>query len=238
MNSFPHLSLFFVMIQQILINTRTDAFSGISAVTRAQDFLTSGTLLKANRKINGVIPGSELFPEAGSSYIPSGLSAKEWEDIKRKEQKQMKNKDLGAWGPRFAKSEVPTGDWMVTPNLWTRGFSTQPNVSSNKQAKTSEIETIPKSKSVWNKVKNPVLFYAFSCFLLECIFAVADPVQKKKTWTKLVMAMVVAKPLQLSFERFQSRLRLFTSKKHVISSPFRILLSFFRALSMKLSRNP
>ena len=40
-------------------------------------------------------PGSELFPEPGSSYVPSGLSPEEYKKIKEKETNALKKKDFG-----------------------------------------------------------------------------------------------------------------------------------------------
>jgi hypothetical protein len=55
------------------------------------------------------------------NYVPSGLSAEEYEKLKQAEEAHQKSMNYGLWGPRFQPSEVPDGDWMVMPHLWTRG---------------------------------------------------------------------------------------------------------------------
>ena len=73
-------------------------------------------------QIAAVRPGEELFPEKGSSYVPSGLSREEYEKIKKDERKKQEKMNFGMWGPRFQQTGTPTGDWMVQPGLWTMGF--------------------------------------------------------------------------------------------------------------------
>lgn len=83
------------------------------------------SMIRLSRE-NEVLPGSELFPEKKGPYIPSGLSAEEYSKIKKDDSDRVKTLNLGAWGPRFKRSDVPDGDWMVIPSLWTRGFNAQP----------------------------------------------------------------------------------------------------------------
>lgn len=86
----------------------------------------SSSLLLAGRP---PAPGSELFPGKGP-YIPSGLSEDEYKTIKQKEEETRRKMNFGAWGPRFKQTEVPDGDWMVMPRLWTNGFDTRPTGAS------------------------------------------------------------------------------------------------------------
>ena len=72
---------------------------------------------------------SELVNGRGP-YVPSGLSTEEYAKIKKKEADRLKKLNYGAWGPRFKRSDVPDGDWMVMPSLWTNGFNAQPRGSS------------------------------------------------------------------------------------------------------------
>ena len=60
-------------------------------------------------------PGSELFPTKGSSYVPLGLTADEYAKIKRKEKEELAKMNFGMFGPRFAPSSTPGGDWFLTP---------------------------------------------------------------------------------------------------------------------------
>ena len=74
---------------------------------------------------------SGLFPGDGP-YVPSGMSAEEYKKLKLKESEALKKMNFGAWGPRFKQTDVPDGDWMVMPNLWTSGTITnRPGQTSN-----------------------------------------------------------------------------------------------------------
>lgn len=78
--------------------------------------------------------GNDLFPTKGSSYVPSGLTKEEYDKIKKKEENTQKKMNLGMWGPRFAQTDRPDGDWMTQPGLWTSGFGigkTQGNEANN-----------------------------------------------------------------------------------------------------------
>jgi hypothetical protein len=65
-------------------------------------------------------PGSELFPGKGP-YTPLGLTTQEYQKIKKDEAQRIESMNFGAWGPRFQPRDVPDGDWMVMPSLWTNG---------------------------------------------------------------------------------------------------------------------
>lgn len=64
-------------------------------------------------------------------YVPDGLTDNEYATIKKREAEQTKNKDFGAFGPRWSRSTRPDGDWMLMRSLWTRGFdSNAPAIDS------------------------------------------------------------------------------------------------------------
>lgn len=84
---------------------------------KCSDFTSQG-LFAQKRNTN-----SDFFPEAGSQYVPSGLTAKEYAKIKGGERKKRSKMDFGAWGPRFSRSARPDGDWMTQSSLWTSGFT-------------------------------------------------------------------------------------------------------------------
>ena len=75
-----------------------------------------------NEKFKRYYPGSELFPEKGSAYVPSGMTPEQYTKIKKAEKEKEAKLDFGMWGPRFQQIEQPTDDWMVMPRLWTTGF--------------------------------------------------------------------------------------------------------------------
>ena len=61
-----------------------------------------------------------------TQYIPSGMTLEEYNALKQKEALEESTKDYGAWGPRFARTGRPDGDWMVLPQLWTMGAVDRP----------------------------------------------------------------------------------------------------------------
>jgi len=138
---------------------------------------------------NTQAPGSELFPEAGSSYIPSGLTKEQYAKIKKKEQTDQKKKDLGAWGPRFAKSERPNGDWMTLPSLWTGGFdgNRRNNGLGNGNAPgggAAKMDPI----LMGARVKRLLPIYMLACLLVECVFTAMYLFHKKEAASLFAMA--------------------------------------------------
>ena len=55
------------------------------------------------------------------AYVPSGLSKEEYEQLRKDEDMKLQSMNFGMWGPRFSPTDVPDGDWMVMPQLWTSG---------------------------------------------------------------------------------------------------------------------
>jgi hypothetical protein len=49
------------------------------------------------------------------------MTLEEYQALKQKETLEESKKNYGAWGPRFALSSRPEGDWMVWSRLWTHG---------------------------------------------------------------------------------------------------------------------
>ena len=73
---------------------------------------------KNNNKANGISSS-----ETSSSYVPSGLSYEQYQQLKKDEKLKLEKMNFGAFGPRFQQVDTPTGDWMVVPSLWTHGFN-------------------------------------------------------------------------------------------------------------------
>ena len=83
--------------------------------------------------------GSDLFT-GGRPYVPDGLTENEYSKIKQKEIERLKKMNYGAWGPRFKRTGVPDGDWMVMPSLWTNGFNAQPRgAAASRQQRLSVL---------------------------------------------------------------------------------------------------
>jgi hypothetical protein len=107
------------------------------------------------------------------SYVPDGLSADEYSQLKQQEAARRAAMKYGAWGPRFQRSERPTGDWMVMPQLWTQGAvagatTTRPNPTSSsskrKRLTTWLQETCPAFVLALSTV-NLVLFSSYVLWL-------------------------------------------------------------------------
>jgi hypothetical protein len=82
--------------------------------------VVSFTTVPGGQRLQNKASRSELS-SGKEPYIPSGLSAAEYKAIKDEEKAKLAKMNFGAWGPRFKRSGVPTGDWMVVPSLWTNG---------------------------------------------------------------------------------------------------------------------
>ena len=102
-------------------------------------------------------PGSDLFPEKGP-YVPSGLTAAQYEQLKRDEAAKLKKMNFGAWGPRFKPSDVPDGDWFVIPTLWTSGVDLRARpkpanaaASTNGDDSQKENASLPRIRSFFRE---------------------------------------------------------------------------------------
>jgi hypothetical protein len=80
--------------------------------------------------------------ETYTGYIPAGLTKEQYLAMKRNEQKKEEKQDYATWGPRFATTDRPDGDWMVQPSLWRDGFI----------AKSPYEETVGATNRVGSKV--------------------------------------------------------------------------------------
>lgn len=76
----------------------------------------------------------------------------------------------GAWGPRFAKSNRPDGDWMIVPSLWTNGFSNNAQYSSGSTS-TSNNKGLVLRNALINGFKRIVPVYLTLLFIVEMTFS-------------------------------------------------------------------
>lgn len=130
------------------------------------------------------LPGSELFPTAGSSYVPFGMTPEEYAKIKKKESEKLKKMDFASWGPRFAISERPEGDWMVMPSLWTSGYerNTQMTNGSSNAGNLPSQQSLPNGKMSASilVMKQLVPIYLLAFLSIELLSTSAYFVMKKK----------------------------------------------------------
>jgi len=140
------------------------------------------------RNVRKTSPGSELFPESGSSYVPSGLTKEEWDKIQNKENKEQQSKDFGAWGPKFAKSDRPNGDWMVLPGLWTGGFESNKNGLLRDRSLGRTSQNGDSNMEQGSRVLRTLPVYAFACLLIELLFTASYFFHKKEVASLIIMA--------------------------------------------------
>mmetsp|Transcript_25275 Transcript_25275/g.31148 ORF Transcript_25275/g.31148 Transcript_25275/m.31148 type:complete len:262 (-) Transcript_25275:68-853(-) len=113
--------------------------------------------------------GKESSPVTG--YVPDGLTADEYAKIKKAELEKNESMNFAAWGPRFARSGRPDGDWMVMSSLWTGGFNSNRSQNSDQLGRsTRSVENGSKSIYVGRivyAVKKYAPLYAFALLFLE-----------------------------------------------------------------------
>lgn len=147
-------------------------------------------------------PGSELFPEKGSSYVPLGMTAEEYAKIKKKDSDKLKKMDFGYWGPRFAKSERPDGDWMAMPSLWTRGYDMKDPVNGSSLTRNMEAQKSMKNgknNSTIHLIKQLIPIY-FLAFLSVEMLATAAFLMMKKRFPPSLMALTAFQAIKRSYD--------------------------------------
>jgi hypothetical protein len=153
---------------------------------------TSTSLNLARKNAPDQIIGSELFPAAGTSYVPFGLSPEEYAKIKRDEQAKTKSKDFASFGPRFAKTEKPSGDWMISPSLWTGGFNSNKSAGKTVASPAGATPASNNGNSMNPKIGN-VPAYALTLLLIETLATSAFISNKKISSSLFAVALLQAK---------------------------------------------
>ena len=138
-----------------------------------------GPLHANRRKLPRESPGTELFPKAGSSYVPYGLTKEEYDKIKKNESEEKNKMNYGSWGPRFAKSERPSGDWMVLPSLWTGGFDSNQKLNDSLKYSSREESNAPKQKHFGGRAKEIAPAFALAIMFVEFIFTCMSIIGKR-----------------------------------------------------------
>jgi len=85
----------------------------------------------------------------------------------------MSKMDFATWGPRFKKTEMPDGNWMVSPKLWTRGFVR--NDSKNPAQSIPDMDKSDKNnmRSIVMFLQNYVYPVARSVLFIEILLVTA-----------------------------------------------------------------
>lgn len=191
-----------------------------------------GTLRASMQKAPRETPGSELFPKAGSSYVPFGLTEEEYEKIKKNESEEKKKMNYGSWGPRFAKSERPIGDWMALPSLWTGGYDSNENIDDSLvYSSKEEISTPPSQQHFLLRAKEMTPAFLLAITFVEVMFTCFSIIGKRVSLSlisslvkfnaskavipmvsflkingfKILLASLLSKPIRAVIERWNRR---------------------------------
>jgi hypothetical protein len=142
----------------LLISTavRITAFSFSVSNSR----LRSNTSLSIRKKTEPVV-----------GYVPDGLTPQQYAKIKKEELAEQKKMNYGAWGPKFASSSRPDGDWMVMSSLWTDGFRSNPTYSNRETSLSNANGSGPRSvaRGLVNGFKRYSPIYCVALLLIDMI---------------------------------------------------------------------
>ena len=119
-------------------------------------------------KNTGNLPGYQFFRDNGSSYVPSGMTREDYEKIRKRELEKEQNMNYGAWGPRFKRTGVPDGDWMIMPNLWTAGQVKRPIGRGNDQ-ETSDSALRGHVRTLLQILRSNVPSFILAYLLMDCV---------------------------------------------------------------------
>jgi hypothetical protein len=121
---------------------------------------------------NSNVPGYDFFRADGKSYVPSGISREEYAKLRKGEIEKEMKMNYGAWGPRFKRTSVPDGDWMMMPNLWTAGRVNRPEGRCRSSSEIDDIDG-PRLKIALQKLyrflQNNATAFILAYTLIHCI---------------------------------------------------------------------
>lgn len=123
-------------------------------------------------------PGYKFFQGDGS-YVPYGMTRDEYQQLRKREVDRERRMNYGAWGPRFKRTGVPMGDWMVMPNLWTLGqVSRSPavggimDVNGERRRKQNGNSTLqPFIGGIVQLIRTYIHSFVVGYFILSCLEA-------------------------------------------------------------------
>lgn len=76
---------------------------------------------------------------------------------------------FGMWGPRFAQTERPDGDWFIVPSLWTGGFDVdhKTGLALNNSAQVAEVSEDRSTidEEVWPRWKGIIFSHGLAYVL-------------------------------------------------------------------------
>lgn len=169
-------------------------------------------------------------------YVPSGLTAEQYQQLKQQEAEKLQKMDFGAWGPRFKRSDRPDGDWLLQPKLWSMGFSANnPSFTSTKSPIGRRLQRI---RTVVTRNMQPSLLLFVCLHVLASALRLARSTSSLRTsasifWTFhpiqcscLLGISILFSPLAASWLEWSSRRRLWTTRRMSIVSASLSLLAY------------
>lgn len=171
--------------------------------------------------------GNDFFsPGDGGGYVPSGLTREQYEKIKKEERDKQKKMNFGAWGPRFSKSDRPTGDWMVVPSLWVTGFTNNPLQRDTKLSPPGEKPTTERIFSMGTLTKTALGFA-----MLDISLAITYILHKNRGASLVVMSLFKIKRISCTVP-IKAILK-YTLLKFIIGS---LLVNFTISLTERMKK--
>jgi hypothetical protein len=171
-------------------------------------------------------------------YVPSGLTAEEYRQLKEKEAEKLRKMDFGAWGPRFKRSNRPDGDWLLQPKLWRMGFAVDDSSGPSITKVNQFTEGIKRFQTVCRRNLLPFTL------LTVCLHALCSTIRVSLsaptfrasalilcTWrplqsTCILGVSIIFSPFVRRWLEWYSRHRLWTTRRMAVVSGSLSLLAF------------
>ena len=153
----------------------------------------------------------------GGKYVPGGLTEEEYENIKTQEAEKLSKMNFAAWGPRFKRTEVPDGDWMVQPALWVQGFQSTRAATATPLTK-EEWELRKTRRRQLKSIRSVATSFLFAYMLMDILLLSSASIRSASTSKRILTSMIARKGVLLAL------------KQHLLAS-----LAFSKIQCLKLS---
>jgi len=172
-------------------------YAAHTSTTRRIYYAHNGPRFRTTEEMNG----------GSSSYVPAGLTPEQYQKIKQEEQKELRKKNFGAWGPRFNRSVRPEGDWMVLPSLWTNGFQTAQSGKHGTTNNNKPLSTLLITRMIL-LLSEYIPSLAVSTILWTTLFSAATITRRSRAATLSKMAHYILSQTLLCVRNMKTTTRL------------------------------
>lgn len=181
---------------------------------------------------------SGIFRANTGPYVPSGLTAEQYQQLKEEEAEKAKSMNFGAWGPRFKQSNRPDGDWLLQPKLWSSGFSL--DADNSDESFTAKNKTIRTLQSVRNLLSKNALPFGLVVVWLHVLWSAIRVARSASTLRSSALALftfrlsqsacilglsAIVSPFVARWLEWSSRRRLWTTRRMTMVSASLSLLA-------------